>query len=115
MLALSLRRFRSRNRRRSRTQFTGFADHHVSEASYLDDRLGINVWQSQGTGTRNNAETGLAWFSLAVADDAVLADCKQRVAKAGVSREVTTSGFAVADPRGTQVRLIKANRALSTD
>lgn len=70
--------------------------------------LGINVWQSQGAGARNGAETGLAWFSLAIADDAVLADRRQRLAKAGLAGEIISTGFAVADPWGTQVRLIKA-------
>jgi catechol 2,3-dioxygenase len=69
--------------------------------------LGINVWQSQGARARNVAETGLAWFSLAVADDALLADRKQRLTKAGMTNETIAGGFAVADPWGTQVRLIK--------
>jgi catechol 2,3-dioxygenase len=70
--------------------------------------LGINAWQTQGANIRNVAETGLAWFSLAVADDALLADCKQRLTKAGMASETMATGFAVADPWGTQVRLIKA-------
>lgn len=70
--------------------------------------LGINVWQSQGASARNAAETGLAWFSLAVADGAVLADCRQRLTKAGIASEVMASGFSVADPWGTQLRLMKA-------
>lgn len=70
--------------------------------------LGINVWQSEGAGARNVAETGLAWFSLAVADDAVLADRKVRLTQAGINSEAIASGFSVADPWGTQVRMIKA-------
>ncbi len=70
--------------------------------------LAINAWQSEGAGARNITETGLAWFSLAVADDVALADCKQRLTKAGVGSDVVATGFAVADPWGTQVRLIKA-------
>ncbi len=70
--------------------------------------LGINAWQSEGAGARNAAETGLAWFSLAVTDDALLAECKQRLAKAGMASDIVTTGFAVADPWGTQVRMIKA-------
>lgn len=70
--------------------------------------LGINAWQSEGTGARNAAETGLAWFSLAVADDALLADCKLRLTKAGMASEAAATGFIVADPWGTQVRMLRA-------
>ncbi|QUS41153.1 VOC family protein [Tardiphaga alba] len=70
--------------------------------------LGINVWQSEGAGARDVDETGLAWFSLAVADDAVLADRRQRLAKAGIVHDAMATGFAVADPWGTQVRVLKA-------
>ena len=35
--------------------------------------LGINVWQSAGAGPRDDAATGLAWFSLEVATQQILA------------------------------------------
>lgn len=70
--------------------------------------IGINTWQSAGSGPRNAQETGLAWFSLRIADNAVMADRKHRLAAAGLSGELITDGIAIADPWGTQVRLVKA-------
>jgi catechol 2,3-dioxygenase len=69
--------------------------------------IGINTWQSAGAGPRNSGDTGLAWFSLGIADDKVMADRKQRLAAAGLSGASIADGVMVADPWGTQVRLIK--------
>ncbi|HEY9454247.1 MAG TPA: VOC family protein, partial [Bradyrhizobium sp.] len=45
--------------------------------------LGLNVWQSQGAGPRDDAATGLAWFSLEIAAPEVLAAQEQRLRQAG--------------------------------
>ena len=70
--------------------------------------LAINTWQSAGAGPRNPQETGLSWFSLAVADAAMLADRKARLAAANMSSDPVPGGIMVADPWGTHVRLIAA-------
>lgn len=70
--------------------------------------IGINIWNSAGAGQRNAQETGLAWFSLRISDDALLADRKRRLAAAGLSSDAITDGIVVADPWGTQVRLVSA-------
>lgn len=69
--------------------------------------IAVNTWSSAGAGQRNANETGLAWFSLLIADDRIVADRKSRVAAAGLSGDAIANGFAVADPWGTQIRLIK--------
>ena len=70
--------------------------------------LGINSWQSEGAGARNAAETGLAWFSLALVDDTLLADRTKRIAATGLQSETIAGGISVADPWGTAIRLIRA-------
>jgi catechol 2,3-dioxygenase len=70
--------------------------------------IGINTWQSEGAGPRQAQETGLAWFSLTMVDAAVLADRQRRIAAAGTKSDPVAGGLAVADPWGTEVRLISA-------
>ncbi|MCK1638146.1 VOC family protein [Bradyrhizobium sp. 157] len=69
--------------------------------------LGINVWQSAGAGRRNDAATGLAWFSLEVASEEILQAQEQRLRQAGAPAAAITNGIETADPWGTKVRLIK--------
>ncbi len=69
--------------------------------------LGINVWQSQGAGQRNDTATGLAWFSLEIATQDMLQAQEQRLTQAGAPMEAVTGGIETADPWGTKVRLIK--------
>jgi catechol 2,3-dioxygenase len=69
--------------------------------------LGINVWQSAGAGRRDDAATGLAWFSLEVASEEMLQAQEQRLRQAGAAAAAITNGFETADPWGTKVRLIK--------
>jgi catechol 2,3-dioxygenase len=69
--------------------------------------LGINVWQSQGAGRRDDTATGLAWFSLEIATQDILQAQEQRLRQAGAPAVVITDGIETADPWGTKVRLIK--------
>jgi catechol 2,3-dioxygenase len=69
--------------------------------------LGINVWQSAGAGRRDDAATGLAWFSLEVAKPEMLEAQEQRLRQAGAPAAAITNGIETADPWGTKVRLIK--------
>lgn len=71
--------------------------------------LGINTWSSQGAGLRDPQQTGLAWFSLAITDQTLLADRKARFAASGTTTEVIGNGIEVADPWGTRVRLVSAS------
>jgi len=50
--------------------------------------LGINVWQSQGAGSRDDTATGLAWFSLEIATQDIL--------RAEVSFPLNDTSFAAA-------------------
>jgi catechol 2,3-dioxygenase len=69
--------------------------------------LGINVWQSAGAGRRDDAATGLAWFSLEVAKPEMLEAQEQRLRQAGAPAAAISNGIETADPWGTKVRLIK--------
>jgi catechol 2,3-dioxygenase len=69
--------------------------------------LGINVWQSAGAGARDDAATGLAWFSLEIEAQQILEAQVQRLRQAGAPAEAITNGIETADPWGTRVRLIK--------
>jgi catechol 2,3-dioxygenase len=70
--------------------------------------LGINVWQSAGAGRRDDAATGLAWFSLEVAKPEMLEAQERRLRRAGAPAAAISNGIETADPWGTKVRLIKA-------
>ncbi|WFU16407.1 VOC family protein [Bradyrhizobium sp. CB3481] len=69
--------------------------------------LGINVWQSAGAGWRDDAATGLAWFSLEIAAPEILEAQEQRLRQAGAPAAAISNGIETADPWGTKVRLIK--------
>lgn len=77
-------------------------------SGHYHHHIGINTWQSAGAGPRNAQQTGLAWFSLAIADAAILADRRHRLAAANVLSDAIAGGIMVADPWGTSVRLISA-------
>lgn len=70
--------------------------------------LGLNVWQSAGAGRRNEAATGLAWFSLEIAKPDLLAAKEERLRQAGLQLATVADGLEAADPWGTRVRLVKA-------
>ncbi|MFB9951524.1 VOC family protein [Rhizobium puerariae] len=75
---------------------SGGYHHHVA----------FNIWSSEGAGTRDNARTGLAWFSLALAGKAELSARKERLQRAGISFATTEGYTDVVDPWGTNVRLV---------
>jgi catechol 2,3-dioxygenase len=69
--------------------------------------LGLNVWQSAGAGRRDEAATGLAWFSLEIDKADLFAAKEERLRQAGVQVAVVVDGLEAADPWGTRVRLVK--------
>lgn len=70
--------------------------------------LGLNVWQSQGAGRRDDAATGLAWFSLVMGKPELIAAQEERLRKAGAEVAATAGGLEAIDPWGTRVRLLGA-------
>lgn len=69
--------------------------------------LGINVWQSQGAGPRDDTATGLAWFSLEIATAEILQGQEQRLRQAGATATAVPGGVETADPWGTRIRLVR--------
>src|SRR5882757_2718428 len=69
--------------------------------------LGLNVWQSAGAGRRNEAATGLAWFSLEIEKPDLFAAKEECLRQAGVQIAAVADGLEAADPWGTRVRLVK--------
>jgi catechol 2,3-dioxygenase len=69
--------------------------------------LGLNVWQSAGAGRRNEAATGLAWFSLEIEMPDLFAAKEERLRQAGIQVAAVADGLEAADPWGTRVRLVK--------
>ena len=69
--------------------------------------LGLNVWQSAGAGRRDDAATGLAWFSLEIEQADLFAAQQERLRQAGVEVVPVANGLEAVDPWGTRVRLVK--------
>lgn len=69
--------------------------------------LGLNVWQSQGAGRRDHQATGLAWFSLVMAKQELLAAQEERLRQSGAQVTGLADGFEAVDPWGTRVRLLR--------
>ena len=69
--------------------------------------LGLNVWQSAGAGRRDDAATGLAWFSLEIAQPDLLAAQEERLRHAGIDVAPVANGIETVDPWGTRIRLVK--------
>jgi catechol 2,3-dioxygenase len=69
--------------------------------------LGLNVWQSAGAGRRDDAATGLAWFSLEIEQPDLYAAREDRLRQAGVEVAAVSNGMEAIDPWGTRVRLIR--------
>src|SRR5215218_8380926 len=69
--------------------------------------LGMNVWQSQGAGQRDDQATGLAWFSLVTEKPDLLAAQDERLRKGGAKVTALANGVEAIDPWGTRVRLIR--------
>jgi catechol 2,3-dioxygenase len=69
--------------------------------------LAINVWQSAGAGPRDDAATGLVWFSLEIAAEEILQAQTLRLRQASAPVAAIEKGIETSDPWGTKVRLIK--------
>jgi catechol 2,3-dioxygenase len=69
--------------------------------------LGMNVWQSAGAGRRDDAATGLVWFSLQVAKPELFASLEERFHQAGAKVAALAEGIETVDPWGTRVRLVR--------
>jgi catechol 2,3-dioxygenase len=69
--------------------------------------LGMNVWQSQGAGRRDDTTAGLAWFSLVTEKQHILAAQDERLRKVGAQVTSLANGVEAVDPWGMRVRLIK--------
>jgi len=67
--------------------------------------LGLNVWQSAGAGRRDDAATGLAWFSLEIGQADILAAQEERLRRAGAEVTAIAKGIETADPWGTKLRI----------
>jgi catechol 2,3-dioxygenase len=76
-------------------------------SGHYHHHLGMNVWQSAGAGRRDETTTGLAWFSLEVEKEDLLAAQEQRLRQAGAPVAAVANGFETVDPWGTRLRLVK--------
>jgi catechol 2,3-dioxygenase len=86
-------------RRRNGASFLSSGHYH--------HHLGMNVWQSQGAGRRDETATGLAWFSLDIEKEDLLAAQEQRLRQARAQVSALANGFETVDPWGTRLRLVK--------
>lgn len=86
-------------RRRSGAAFLSSGRYH--------HHLGMNVWQSQGAGQRDDQMTGLAWFSLVTEKQDILAAQEERLRKVGARVRALADGLEAVDPWGTRVRLLR--------
>jgi catechol 2,3-dioxygenase len=69
--------------------------------------LAMNVWQSAGAGRRDDAATGLIWFSLEVEKQDLFAAQEERLRQAGAEVAKLANGLETIDPWGTRVRIVK--------
>ena len=69
--------------------------------------LALNIWQSAGAGRRDDAATGIAWFSLEIEQPDLFAAQEERLRQAGVALAPVANGLEAVDPWGTRVRLVK--------
>lgn len=69
--------------------------------------LALNSWNSAGAGRRDEASTGLAWFSLMTQKPELMAAQAERLAGAGIATTPLAGGFESLDPWGTRVRLLQ--------
>ena len=86
-------------RRRDGASFlsSGRYHHHVA----------LNIWESAGAGPRDEAATGLAWFSFEVEKPDLFAAQEQRLRQAGAEVVKFTNGLEATDPWGTRIRIVK--------
>jgi catechol 2,3-dioxygenase len=88
-------------RRRTGATFlsSGGYHHHVA----------VNVWHSDGAGTRNGKRAGLDWFAMEINDQPTMEGLKKRLAAAGATIDAIPDGFAATDPWGTRIRFTVAD------
>lgn len=70
--------------------------------------IGANIWESQDAGPRQEAMTGLDWFSLKTTDPAILTAKRAELEARGFTLDGIDGGFEARDPWGTRVRLVAA-------
>ena len=87
-------------RRRHGASFMSSGRYHHHIAS--------NVWHSAGAGPRDQNRAGLAWLSLAAADDAAFTAVTDRLVQAGLQTAAIAAGIETADPWGTRLRVTRA-------
>jgi catechol 2,3-dioxygenase len=75
---------------------SGHYHHHVAG----------NIWQSNGAGKRDPERAGLDWFSLEVADPAMLDAIGRRLREQGAAVTPIDNGIEAIDPWGTRLRLV---------
>jgi catechol 2,3-dioxygenase len=68
--------------------------------------IGANIWESQDAGPRQEAMTGLDWFSLQTTDETILAARRAELQAKGFAVSDIEGGFEAQDPWGTRVRLL---------
>jgi catechol 2,3-dioxygenase len=76
---------------------SGGYHHHVA----------VNIWQSAGAGQRDSTAAGLAWFSIEVGAQSMLAAAEERLRRAGTEIRGITNGIEIVDPWGTRLHLVK--------
>lgn len=70
--------------------------------------LAFNIWESEGAGPRNDADTGLDWFSLSLNGDAAIDHRKEVLKRVGKSFTKADDIITIVDPWGTNVRFVEA-------
>jgi catechol 2,3-dioxygenase len=69
--------------------------------------IGANIWESRDAGPRQEAMTGLDWFSLHARDEAILEARRTELQAKGFAVSDIEGGFEALDPWGTRVRLLR--------
>lgn len=85
---------------------SGRADAVFLSSGGYHHHLALNTWESGGAGQRDATTTGLARFSLTLADATLLGARRDQLAAAGHVGTEIAGGIAVTDPWGTEVRLL---------
>jgi catechol 2,3-dioxygenase len=70
--------------------------------------IGANIWESQDAGPRQEAMTGLDWFSLTATDAAIVERRRAELEAKGFAVSAIDGGFEAKDPWGTRVRVVTA-------
>lgn len=87
---------------------SGRADALFLSSGRYHHHVALNTWQSAGAGPRNPDATGLARFTLLLADPAQLPPLIAQLNAAGHETTEADNGFSVIDPWGTMIGLVTA-------